>query len=99
MLRIPCPFCGERDHTEFRYGGDASRPRPRDPSALDDKAWAEVLFLRDNPAGEHLEYWHHELGCRQWFRLVRDTRSHQVRLMDDGPKTEMKAVPEQEAMS
>ena len=24
MLRITCPFCGERDYTEFRYGGDAS---------------------------------------------------------------------------
>ncbi len=24
MLRIPCPWCGERDETEFRYRGDAS---------------------------------------------------------------------------
>ena len=28
MLRITCPCCGERDYTEFRYGGDASKPRP-----------------------------------------------------------------------
>ena len=24
MLRIPCPFCGTRDHTEFSYEGDAT---------------------------------------------------------------------------
>jgi len=24
MIRIPCPFCGERDHSEFAYGGDAT---------------------------------------------------------------------------
>jgi len=24
MLRIPCSYCGERDHTEFTYGGDGS---------------------------------------------------------------------------
>ena len=25
MLRIPCPHCGVRDYTEFRYAGDASK--------------------------------------------------------------------------
>ena len=29
MLRITCPWCGERDYTEFRYGGDAEKERPR----------------------------------------------------------------------
>ena len=24
MIRINCPFCGERDHSEFTYGGDGS---------------------------------------------------------------------------
>ncbi len=28
MLKIPCPNCGERHYTEFRYGGDASKRRP-----------------------------------------------------------------------
>ncbi|NBQ83840.1 MAG: sarcosine oxidase subunit delta, partial [Alphaproteobacteria bacterium] len=23
MIRIDCPFCGLRDHSEFSYGGDA----------------------------------------------------------------------------
>ena len=28
MLRIDCPYCGLRDHTEFTYVGDASRTYP-----------------------------------------------------------------------
>ena len=24
MIRIKCPYCGERDHSEFSYGGDGS---------------------------------------------------------------------------
>ena len=28
MLLIPCPWCGERDETEFRCGGEAHIARP-----------------------------------------------------------------------
>ena len=28
MIRIPCPFCGLRDHAEFTYEGDATRRLP-----------------------------------------------------------------------
>ena len=24
MIRIKCPYCGERDHSEFTYGGDGT---------------------------------------------------------------------------
>ena len=27
-MMIPCPYCGDRDVSEFRYGGDASKQRP-----------------------------------------------------------------------
>lgn len=37
MLLIKCPWCGERDETEFSYGGEAAIKRPQDPKALDDK--------------------------------------------------------------
>jgi sarcosine oxidase delta subunit len=37
-MRIPCPHCGERDVSEFRYGGDASRQRPAHGTG-DLKAW------------------------------------------------------------
>ena len=49
MLLIPCPWCGPRDETEFKYGGQAHLPYPDDPAALSDEAWADFLFMRDNP--------------------------------------------------
>ena len=75
MLRIPCPHCGERDYTEFRYGGDASKQRPR----LDEpdlKVWHDHVFLFDNPKGPHVEYWQHVLGCRQWLVLERNSATN-----------------------
>ena len=77
MLRIACPFCGERDYTEFRYGGDATRPRPAHGTA-DLKAWHDHVFLFDNPKGLHREYWQHLLGCRQWLVLERNTATNEV---------------------
>ena len=75
MLRIKCPFCGVRDQTEFRYGGEATRRRPEHPEQASDQEWAEYLFYRENPKGRLLERWVHAYGCRQWFNIVRDTVS------------------------
>ena len=77
MLRIPCPWCGERDYTEFAYRGDASKRRPVHGSG-DQKGWYEYVFLFDNPKGLHREYWQHVLGCRQWLILERDTATNTV---------------------
>ena len=87
MLQIPCPYCGTRDQTEFRFGGEASVHRPDRPESASDREWADYLFYRDNVRGVHEERWVHIHGCRQWFLLVRDTRSHEIiearRLEDD----------------
>ncbi len=77
MLRIPCPQCGERDYTEFRYGGDASKSRP-DHASTDRRAWLDYVFLFDNPKGWHREYWQHVQGCRQWLVLRRNTATNTV---------------------
>jgi heterotetrameric sarcosine oxidase delta subunit len=77
MLRISCPFCGERDYTEFRYGGDATKPRPAHGTS-DLGAWHDFVFLFDNPKGAHREYWQHVLGCRQWLVLDRNTATNSV---------------------
>jgi heterotetrameric sarcosine oxidase delta subunit len=76
MLKIPCPNCGERYYTEFRYGGDATKRRPA-PGA-DMKTWHDYVFLFANPKGAHCEYWQHVLGCRQWLVLERDTATNRV---------------------
>lgn len=78
MLLIPCPWCGRRDETEFKYGGEAHIRRPDDPAALDDAAWGDYVFMRANPAGPFLERWMHAAGCRRWFNVARDTRTNQV---------------------
>ena len=77
MLRIVCPVCGQRDETEFTYGGDATVRRP-DMNETSSKAWLDYVFLRDNPRGPHKEYWHHVTGCRQWVVVERDTLTHNI---------------------
>ena len=78
MLVIPCPWCGPRDEVEFRYGGQAHVAYPSEPAALDDAAWAEYLFVRDNPKGWFVERWMHVQGCRRWFNLKRHTVTHEI---------------------
>ena len=77
MLLVPCPWCGPRAETEFRYGGQAGIGSPVDPDALDDGAWGAYLFLRDNPKGPWEERWYHAAGCRRWFDVGRDTLTNE----------------------
>lgn len=76
MLLIPCPWCGLRAQSEFTYGGDATVQRP----SLDasEAAWVDFVYLRNNPAGPHEELWQHSAGCRQWLRVRRNTRTHEI---------------------
>jgi sarcosine oxidase subunit delta len=76
-MLIPCPHCGARDYKEFRYAGDASKPRPA-LGNTDVAAWYDYVFLFDNPKGTHREYWQHVLGCRRWLVLERDTATNVV---------------------
>ncbi|MDP1910672.1 MAG: sarcosine oxidase subunit delta [Hyphomicrobium sp.] len=77
MLRIKCPVCGQRDETEFVYGGDATLVRPAH-GETDPKIWSDYVFLRNNPRGPHREYWHHVHGCRQWLVVERNTLTHEI---------------------
>ncbi len=72
-MRIPCPFCGDRDSQEFVYRGDA---RPVRPPADDD--FHDYVYLRENPAGLLDEHWYHAQGCRMWIVVTRDTRTHAI---------------------
>ena len=77
-MLIPCPWCGERAHTEFAYGGDATVRRPARPDEASDSDWYAYLYLRQNPRGPHQELWFHEFGCEQWVEVERDTLTHTV---------------------
>jgi heterotetrameric sarcosine oxidase delta subunit len=72
-MRIPCPFCGDRDASEFVYRGDASPARP-----TDDGGFYDYVYLRENPVGPMREHWYHAQGCRNWLVVVRDTHSHEI---------------------
>ena len=76
MIRINCPFCGERDHSEFTYGSDATINYPSLNS--DQKKWVEAIFFRENIFGKQLETWHHTNGCRMWLEIERCTKSHKI---------------------
>ena len=73
MLLIDCPYCGKRPEIEFTHGGEAHLVRPANPSALDDQAWADFLYMRTNTKGVHAERWRHARGCGRFFNALRDT--------------------------
>lgn len=75
-MRIHCPFCGERDVSEFSYLGDAAFRRPA--AEASQAEFYEAVYLRDNPAGPHEELWYHTSGCRSWLRVTRNTRTHEI---------------------
>jgi heterotetrameric sarcosine oxidase delta subunit len=76
MIRIPCPFCGTRDHSEFSYGGDGSIVYPA--LEADIQAWHDAVFLRENICGIQTETWQHLNGCRMWLLIERDTLTHEI---------------------
>lgn len=73
---ITCPHCGTRPKEEFAIKGDASRTRPSPAAPAED--WQKFVYIRDNPKGRNVEYWHHVLGCRRWLVVDRDTLTHEV---------------------
>ncbi len=77
-MRIPCPFCGERDISEFAYHGDAGYRRPSPDESDPPGAFYEAVYLRENPSGPHVELWWHASGCRSWLRVTRNTRTHEI---------------------
>ena len=78
MLEIKCPFCGKRSQNEFSYGGDASVKRPQLEKEISDKDWDDFVYFRKKPRGKHAEFSHHGAGCRQWFKVLRSTATHEI---------------------
>lgn len=72
-MRIPCPYCGERDAQEFIYRGDAGPRRPEG-----EEGFVDFVYLRDNPAGPLEEHWYHAQGCRTWITVRRNTMTHEI---------------------
>ncbi len=75
MQLFNCPFCGNRDQSEFTYIREAA---PVPSLEANNQAWQSYVYDRDNPRGAHQEWWHHNLGCRQVLEIVRNTQTHVV---------------------
>lgn len=78
MFLIRCPWCGERDASDFACGGEAHIARPKNSEAMSDADWAGYLFLRANPKGVFAERWNHRAGCRRWFNVLRNTATDDI---------------------
>jgi methylglutamate dehydrogenase subunit B len=74
-MLVSCPFCGDREVSEFVTKGDSAPQRPADG---DPAAMTDYVYMRDNPAGPVKEYWYHAAGCRNWLIVERDTRTHDI---------------------
>jgi len=72
-MRLPCPYCGERDAAEFVSRGDAGPVRPMNEADIFD-----YVYIRDNPAGPIREHWYHAQGCRNWIVVTRNTLTHEI---------------------
>lgn len=75
MLLINCPYCGARNVSEFRFGGEY-KTRPADP--ITDAAWIDYLYMKENRLGQQTEWWYHRAGCGTWFLAERDTATQQI---------------------
>ena len=78
MFLIRCPYCGERDLSDFAYGGEAHIARPADSESMSNGEWGNYVFVRANPKGPHAERWNHQAGCRRWFNMLRNTATDEI---------------------
>ncbi len=77
MILVPCPYCGPRNVSEFRWGGEI-KPRP-DPNGASTEQWRDYLYLKRNQAGWITETWCHQAGCGRYFRSERHTITNEIR--------------------
>ena len=74
MLLIPCPNCGDRDESEFDYGGRAIVLPDLNASP---SQWHQALHLPETDKDEVREYWFHAAGCECWIKLARNHSTHE----------------------
>jgi sarcosine oxidase subunit delta len=77
MLLIPCPNCGEREESEFVYGGRSIKYPALDKSVASE-TWHQVLHLGDSSSENSQEFWYHQFGCECWFEIARNVITHEI---------------------
>ena len=79
MLLIPCPYCGERDESEFSYGG-GSRDYPSLGEDYSINDWFQSVYLPKLDQNTLCEYWYHNAGCEQRDDVKRNLFTHKIEL-------------------
>jgi heterotetrameric sarcosine oxidase delta subunit len=100
MILVPCPYCGLRNASEFRWGGEI-RTRP-DPNGTTKRQWREYLYFKRNAAGWITETWYHQAGCGRHFRCERNTVTNEIRttyVENEWQPASASARPEQPAQT
>jgi methylglutamate dehydrogenase subunit B len=77
-MRIQCPYCGERDFSEFVCTGEANVRRSDLDGPYTLERWIDAVHLRNNPAGLQEELWFHRSACRSWLLVRRCTLTHEI---------------------
>jgi sarcosine oxidase, subunit delta len=72
---LTCPNCGEREVTDFAFGGELT---DRPPETCSFRELCTYNYFRRNVAGVQREWWYHRAGCRSWFLADRDTLTNEV---------------------
>ena len=88
MKIMHCPLNGPRNIAEFVYGGTVSSTP--DPAAVDDRRWAEYLFIENNTRGVVREWWYHAPSA-YWFIAERDTATDTI--LKTFPSSELFGTP------
>ena len=83
-MQLSCPFCGNRDESEFFYAAEAGKARPDPAMQASDEAWARYLYFQANPKGRSREIWLH-LICGEYFQVTRDTVTNEPITSVDSP--------------
>jgi len=77
MQLFSCPFCGQRDETEFHFAAEAGKTRPELAAEVSAESWSDYLYGKSNPKGRSREIWQH-VACGEFFLMERDTLTHEV---------------------
>ena len=77
MQIFPCPFCGDRNETEFHFAGELGNVRPDTTGDISAAEWSTYLFTQRNEKGAVHEVWMHT-PCAELFVLERDSVSMEV---------------------
>ncbi len=73
MILLFCPNCGQRNVSEFSFGGETTSR----PAQTDRQSWSEYLYMRKNVLGVQREWWYHGV-CGCWFIAERHTKTQDI---------------------